>query len=741
MFSFFRRYQYYFFLAITVVIVLSFSFFGTYQTLGSDVWREQIAFTAVNGHSVPRMDVEEMALFLSSETSDALASSDLAPANGLNDGVITKNFLQTGFTELLYKHYQPHLVDDLAKRKGKEQRYRPYVHPGAPFLGTAAIWQHFVPEAWASFTKLQSTPDPTSFEAFQHRVRLFLASRQLSPRLVRYFLLAEEKQRSQIAKDPRLPESDLALFGYHTIEDWFGPRLIRLVSECIMNVAILAEEAGYHVSKEEAMADLLSNAQVSYEWQKAHPSLRELDFKDYFASQLRRMNMDASRAVKIWQQVMLFRLYFEDIAGGNGVELLPLQHLAAHAQQSVVLEKWELPAPFRLMQEKQLENLELYLRAVEKGSRNDPLALPNALLSGEELLKKHPELVEKSYRLRIKKVDVALLQKKISLKDLWSWESDHWSELVAHFPELKNADGKTAEARLAFLDSLERSSRDKIDAFSGRKIVQGRPEWIQEALNQAPEYEVSAGFRLIGSFPLNGWNERASREKLLGLLDLAPLGKAPEDGDPLHQISGDGEHFYRITVIERAAHYQPIAFEIASRDGILDKMRDLSTQQKKSLDPLWNALKKLASETTGKQENLSRDRLAGFRFYPHVKAQVEQLKKGETLVAAFPWDLRSTEQRIVRKKDPELFEEANVLTDGAWSPLQKEWDGNLVIYKRLSSSVDVNEGAVSGQAMQAHALLMQESQNVLFQEVLRVFDQKQAISLALWAPQGAEALP
>lgn len=64
MLDFFRKYQRYFFLVITVVIIISFSFFGTYSTLGSNAWREQIAFKAVNGHEVTRADVDEMTDFL-----------------------------------------------------------------------------------------------------------------------------------------------------------------------------------------------------------------------------------------------------------------------------------------------------------------------------------------------------------------------------------------------------------------------------------------------------------------------------------------------------------------------------------------------------------------------------------------------------------------------------------------------------------------------------------------------------
>ena len=47
---------------------------------------------------------------------------------------------------------------------------------------------------------------------------------------------------SWVSPDPSLERTDLFLFGYHFIEDWFGPRFIRLVSEFIINAARAAEQ-------------------------------------------------------------------------------------------------------------------------------------------------------------------------------------------------------------------------------------------------------------------------------------------------------------------------------------------------------------------------------------------------------------------------------------------------------------------------------------------------------------------
>ena len=69
----------------------------------------------------------------------------------------------------------------------------------------------------------------------------------------------QEKQYNWLTPNPNLNQTDLSLFGYHTAEDWFGTHFTRLLSEFIINAAILAETQGYEVSKAEALADLVRN--------------------------------------------------------------------------------------------------------------------------------------------------------------------------------------------------------------------------------------------------------------------------------------------------------------------------------------------------------------------------------------------------------------------------------------------------------------------------------------------------
>jgi hypothetical protein len=85
-----RRYQRYIFFFITIIIILSFSFFGTYSALDKVGHPDKVAFKAVDGSSVSVAELEAMTLFLRSDSNDKLLSGGIWGPNFLNDGVSAK---------------------------------------------------------------------------------------------------------------------------------------------------------------------------------------------------------------------------------------------------------------------------------------------------------------------------------------------------------------------------------------------------------------------------------------------------------------------------------------------------------------------------------------------------------------------------------------------------------------------------------------------------------------------------
>lgn len=790
MLDFFRKYQRYFFLVITVVIIISFSFFGTYSTLGSNQWREQIAFKAVNGREVSRMDVDEMALFLATDVEDKVQYGGAWGPNFLNDGVIRKDFLETGLGEELALAYKDELASEMDKRLAKEKKYVLYAHPQAPFLSVSNAWNYFAPEMNANFDTLRAAQEGVDPHAFKSRIKLYLGEKKIPPSTLRYLLRYQEKQLDWLQPDEKLNHIDLSLFGYHTLDDWFGPHFNRLITQFIINAAILAENQGYDVSKAEVLSDLVRNTQVSYQQNLNNPNLGVTSPEEYLDEQLRRLNMDQARAIKVWRQVLLFRRYFHDAGATALIDGMANQKLHQFAHENVKVDLYQLPEALRLANYEDMQKFEVYLKAVAKGTQKDPLALPNQFLAVEEVEKANPQLVNKEYVLDVAEANQKNLQARIGLRELWNWEMEdaHWDLLVKQFPTLGAKNATTREQRFDALESLDPTTRTLVNAFSKQEMVKSHPEWIEQALSAAKSEKLTVGLRTEGGeMPFQGLDKKESREALIRLLDEAPLGVAPAATSPLYDFTADHQTFYRITVLERASKPEILTFAEARSDGTLDHMlkrqleksyasireqnptmyqneknewrsfdsvKDLVANQyfEKILQAIEPLQKSLSSDPDKK--SWSKDQAASLRFYAYLKQVKEGAEKGspdvEQLLTVVD---ESTGDEAAKAKHPALADqwkvekapvtynrqsgekavdgEAFALQDQAWSSLKTPPNGALSFYQVKShGAASLEPQAYLEQAREAQFILGAEAQRHLMRQVLQELKSKNALSLA-----------
>lgn len=584
MLDFFRRHQRYFFYVITVVIVISFSFFGTYDTMSNSSFREQIAFTAVDGTTVTRHELDEMVNFISTDAHDKMLFGGSWGPNFLNDGVIRKNFMETGLAAILAKNYANELQKDLDSKAEKERRFALYTNPHAPFIGTESAWNYFAPSMNGYFSMLRNASNPVAQDALQARIALFLMERQFPAPLLRQVLRFQEKQHDGSVADRDLDYVDLSLFGYHTIEDWFGPRFVRLVAEFIINSAIVAEQKGYEVSKADALADLMHNSEISYQQNVRNPNIGVKNSQEYFNEQLRRLVMDRSTAARQWQQVLLFRRLFQDMGSVPFIDKTTFAKFDEYALASVEGEIYKLPKELRLNNYRALQKLEIYLDAVSKRSDDDKtkLNLPTKFLSSTEVTQKTPELVQKRYLLEIAHVDKKSLEGTVGVRETWNWEVEpaNWEILKKEFPSLGASDSKTQDERFAALDALDNKTRARVDAFARAAIVNAHPEWLEKALAQAESDREVVGLHDKGQNP--PFVGLKDGKVLMQLLDKAPLSKndgslspaAKEAAEQLNQFTSDQNNYYRIVVIDRAAQAEVMSFAEANQKGVLDQLLD-----------------------------------------------------------------------------------------------------------------------------------------------------------------------
>lgn len=746
MLEFFRQYQRYFYLIITVVIIISFSFFGTYNTLNNNDKRDTIAFTAVDGTKVTRGELEQFAQFIGTDASDKLIFGGIWGPNFLNDGVVRKEFLQTGLAQKLYAAYTSDLGPDLESRHQKEKRYTPYTHPQLPLLSAESAWSYFVPEMRGLLQALKVQNQGSSPEAFDLRVSLYLTQTQFPPSALQQVLRYQQRQYG-LQPDPNIEYADFSLFGYHTLDDWFGPRFIKIVAEFILNTAKIAEQRGYRVTKEEALADLMHHAELSYRDNSSNPHLDVANSSEYFHEQLNRLSLDQNKAALLWRQVLLFRRLFQDAGQDVFVDPFSLQPFVAYTKASVQGELYQLPPNLRFNNLQTLQKFEAYLNAISQ--RTGLLALPKTFLPVSTLLKDNPELVQKRYLLDVAEVNKNSLQGKMSIKETWNWEVDeaNWALLKEKFGDLKNVKAETREDRFAALDHLSNATRAQVDSFARQTIIDQHPEWLDKALQEAEPKRMSVTlFYKGGSLPLTGVKNAG---EFMQLLDRAPLGEQSRD---LVRFSGDNQVYYKIVVVDRSKEAEIATFAEALKNNTFNSSEDQKVKNDRAA--LHQAIYEAYAAGIAPQKppaQLIEDVAASLRLYSYMQEALTQLKqnpksashfvqpaKEETnddpnkIAARAPleqqWLLLKgdyTEARSGRGNMHEFF----AMQPGTWSSIQTPVTGDLSFFKLERVDDQISPHSMIQGVASVQTLLSEEAQGELMKQILEEIQAKNGISL------------
>ncbi|MGZ3732195.1 MAG: SurA N-terminal domain-containing protein [Parachlamydiaceae bacterium] len=781
MLEFFRKYQKYFFIFITTIIVISFSFFGTYNSLPPDDSRELPAFRAVDGSYISRADLQDMVNFLSTDADDKLLFGGVWGPNFLNDGVIKKDLLQTGIAEILAAQFAADIAPDLDTRLANEKRFSLYAHPDAKFVSTEAVWGYYAPSMTTQFQTLQKASSPLDPTAFTARVNLYLGEKNFSPYTLKRVLHHQQSQYSWLTPDPNLERSDLSLFGYHTTEDWFGPRFMRIAAEFIINSAKIAQQRGYTVSKAEVLADLSQNANVSFKQNLNNPYLGVTSSTEYFNEQLRRMGIDQNRAIKIWQNVLLSRRLFQD--AGHSVFTSPdlFAQFTHYAKESVQGDLYQLPKELKLADYQALQKFELYLNAIASRTEQEKtaLTLPTKTLSVEEVAKHYPELVQKRYLLEVSQVNKNALLSKVGIKETYNWELEdaNWTLLTKEFPDLGIKAGNSRSERYAALESINPKTRAKIDAFARSKILDAHPEWVQTALKAAVPVQSVVGIPLKG--PIGSpFNDVKDPSTLSALLQQASENQQSAI-EKLSLFTSDNQHYYAIRVIKHLPNDEILTFAEASRQGVLDRLLNQALQKHylsiresqpskfRKGDNSWKELGDVKEEVANHyfantlkaiqaQSNetsiLTGNLAAPKRLLAHVnriknnlstnpeqaKSEIKEAEQTTNAkLVAVPaltdqWKLEKQSFQIDRSSQHPLVKsgEALNLPLNAWSEVIQTPNGAIAFYQKLEVKDENATEIHKEKSRQARQLLSGEIQRLLATSLVTDFKNKDAISLS-----------
>jgi hypothetical protein len=512
LFGFFRKYQKLIFGLVGGVVVLSFSFFGTYSALMSPGQApELVARTMPDGTRVSAREWEQLVAFLRSSRVSAHLMRDPLQANLINDGVIEADLLATGVAPLLGAALGEAGAKELAEREARERMMPLYVHPGAPSITAQSAWEQFAPglaKQWNLWMAAQGSP---SDERWQRRAELYLAQRQLPPEWLRALLYQQEKLNKSLAADGRLKQIDLALFGYHSLEDWFGKPFVEQAASWILHGAMYAEQQGHHVSLEAARADLLRQGAEAFALVREDPRLEGVDFNLFFHHQLAQWGGDEELAVRLWQRVLLLRKLLSSQADVALGALLPYEQFGRYATCGWQVKRYELAPELRSLSPEEKGKLAAYVELLGPERQVPPIA---------EGIATAPHLVELASSTR------AQLQAQIPLQLVRRWQREHWGQLVRQFDFL---------AGQSSVEALPASERRQVDLATRQQLLTDHPEWIQEQMAKIPsqprELLVSYG---DGPSPLAGLQSAALRSHL--------------DKRSTELLEGDG-HLYRIHVL------------------------------------------------------------------------------------------------------------------------------------------------------------------------------------------------
>lgn len=566
MFAFFRRYQRAIYFIITAVIVLSFSFFGTYSTFTSGKGEDPIVFTTVDGRSLTRSNFTDYVHFLSMESLGGEPGSGLG--NPLNDNVIANDIIGSGVGEVLVERFGSQFAQEWVAKFGRERNFQPYHHPQAPFVSAMQVWSYFAPHVKEGLEAYQSTSTDVFLDLYRKKAQLFLAERQFPSVYLRQVLMYQQQQFSWLEPDVSLEMRPLGLFGYQQVTDWFGLPFTEKAVEFIIETADEARKTGMSVTTGEVLASLYQNAQKALQ---RIPGGENMTPDELIRRTLRECNIDQSRAVSIWSDVLLFRRALIDLPMQIVVNKEPFEQSLSYQYKCADVDCYQLQPALRMASMRDLMKFECWCHAVSEYRIGSSLSLPEKFRSAASVMESWPDLVERHFLLGISSVDIDELMKNIRLRDVWNWQvdNDHWEELVKEIPVLKAACCDTREERLHCLEQLPEQLKRKADDIAKKAIVAQNPEWKEKALSTAKQETLYVCIRPKGgNMPFEGISDR---QAFLQALTAAPIG---ELSAALQVYTQDNCHFYRIQVLDRGVDFDIVPLPDVMADGSLDTVLD-----------------------------------------------------------------------------------------------------------------------------------------------------------------------
>lgn len=708
MMNFLRKHQKKLFIVITVMTILSFTFFGTFNTIAErDVADKQVG-KAIDGSLVMERQVHALIRFLSMGPSD----------------ILKNDLLSSGLISILAEKHFAEIEKEFGEKLDRAKRYTPYTHPQAPFVSAVQVWNRFVPQLPNHLNELKA--GDLSAKTFAVYCQLYLDQAEFPPEIMARVLHYQQQQFSWMtpdrdAADPRRQ----ALFGAQTFEEWFGPQFSEVLGQFIFNAAAIAEKKGYKVSTDEARADLLQTSLQALRVAKQEATFA--DALEFMRGHLQMTGVDESQMVKLWKKVMLVHRMFNDVGNAVLVDPLSYEQFSSFADEKATVEVYQLPEFLRLSSNLSQLKLHYYLEAVAPRSKAE---LPRQFFTPEEVEKKLPELVVSWFDLTVAKTTKEEIGSRLTLKETWDFEAsdDGWNRIVEQFPMVAKDE---SQGRLAILDGLEPSFRLKIDRFARGAIIDSHPEWIEEALSQAVCERQSIAIRSKGG--VKPFDEIEDTSYLREFLTKAPQGEMAQ------LFTQDQETYYRIIVHGKPEKKEVLTFKEALESGALEETLDARLQAAYPDIRKKNPADYQLANGAWKPFSDVKERVAGAHFVALAgKSRLEQFmeaakiniqKEGDASIylkstdepLVDQWKLLRQTKEIKRSESTTLSkQEMFTAALGEWSSVAKSAMGDFAFYKIVQR--DIPAASVQEKMTDGQFHLSTDAKRLMMLQVLETID-------------------
>ncbi len=655
-----------FFIIVAIVVIVSFSFFGTYSAIGAfERKKDTVAVRAVNGSKIMRSEIEQLAHLLAAEP--------------LKTSVLLHDLLKTGLGKQAANRFASELKADWEAKLEKARRYRFYLHPAMSALSSRAIWSQFAPGVVDEVEKIQKMEEAGA-EFFASWANLYCMQAQMPSEFIRRILLYQESQ-GRLPHDPRIDAEDFALFGCRTPQDWFGRDFLDLMAEVVLNGAALALDEGFSVESNEVWSDFCQRFCAKEE----SPEYR-----------LRHLGLCKRDAIALWKRALCFLNYLKEIGDAVLVDALPYRQFRDFSKEISTIDLYRIPRELECKSTEDFLRFEIYSRlACEKPS--DPLGLPERLLPCEEVAAKAPELVKTKYQIRYARVDLGKLAARLGIKEVWDWQIQdaHWAELQKTFSQLANRDGD----RFAALESLDPARRKEIDDWSRRRIVAERPDWIEQACQTASFQEAEVGV-FLKNHRIDGLEVKQSAEFAKALEEAA----CSQEGVKTYREEGT-DSIWRLAEVKKIAG--PIVVDFAEAKGLIEVDRFLKERAaavgmkpedgrealaRAIFEDLFQAIDLAQAEGDWTPGTGSLQFYAEHRFDSPMRQALELCRAGSEPKLGF-WNLQPLEQKIARESAQGWVGQlAFLLQVGEWSSIGAD-GGRAPSFFRIKDRA-VEDGAI-----------------------------------------------